>query len=190
MIYTQAELNELAALPDHALAAAFRDVAARDYSKCYASLFRAHVIEKARTLPAGEKAGFRQVGWMVQTEYGPLFDTQVTDEQRTRWVPVYVADGVTAPDALGYATRLAESMWRKHYQQDAPNWQPFDDLMGVLTQIDNMTTGLTRKPEDGVSACDGQGHSPSAPDAALDARLHDVKSLDHAPASNLLPGDR
>lgn len=64
--------------------------------------------------------------------------------------------GVSAPDALGYATRLAESMWRKHYQQIAPNWHPFDDLMGVLTQIDNMATGLIKAPEDGVSACDDQ----------------------------------
>lgn len=56
--YTHGELRELAELPDAALAAAFRDVAARDYSKCWASLFRAHVIEKARAagVMASEKA--------------------------------------------------------------------------------------------------------------------------------------
>jgi hypothetical protein len=37
-------------------------------------------------------------------------------------------------------------MWRKHYQQDAPNWKPFDHLMGVLSQIDNMLTGLVKAP--------------------------------------------
>lgn len=51
--YTPPELREVDELPDQAIAAAFRDVAARNYSTCYASLFRAHVIEKARQLAAG-----------------------------------------------------------------------------------------------------------------------------------------
>jgi len=52
------------------------------------------------------------------------------------------------PDAYGYAKRLAEAIWQKHYKATAPQWKPFDDLIGVLTQIDNMTAGLTaqRKP--------------------------------------------
>jgi hypothetical protein len=58
--YTALELGEIAALPDHALAAAFRDVAARNYDRAYASLFRAHVLEKARSLASpigGSEAG-------------------------------------------------------------------------------------------------------------------------------------
>jgi hypothetical protein len=53
------------------------------------------------------------------------------------------------PDAYGYARRLAEAIWQKHYKDVAPQWKPFDDLMGVLTQIDNMTSGLTaqRQPQ-------------------------------------------
>lgn len=46
---------------------------------------------------------------------------------------------------LGYATRLATSVWEKYYKDDAPEWKPLPDLMGVLTQIDNMITGLTRE---------------------------------------------
>jgi hypothetical protein len=49
---TPAERQELGAISDAALAAAFRDVAARNYDTAYASLFRAHVIEKARALAA------------------------------------------------------------------------------------------------------------------------------------------
>ena len=45
---------------------------------------------------------------------------------------------------LGYATRLAQSMHSKHYKVDAPHWKPLPDLMGVLTQIDNMVSGLSR----------------------------------------------
>lgn len=48
------------------------------------------------------------------------------------------------PDAYGYASRLAVAIWEKHYKDTAPQWKPLDDLMGVLTQIDNMTSGLTR----------------------------------------------
>jgi hypothetical protein len=47
------------------------------------------------------------------------------------------------PDAYGYASRLAVAIWEQHYKGVAPQWKPFDDLMGVLTQIDNMTAGLT-----------------------------------------------
>jgi hypothetical protein len=53
------------------------------------------------------------------------------------------------PDAYGYASRLAVAIWEQHYKATAPQWKPFDDLMGVLTQIDNMTAGLTsqRQPQ-------------------------------------------
>jgi flagellar biosynthesis/type III secretory pathway protein FliH len=47
------------------------------------------------------------------------------------------------PDAYGYARRLAVAIWEQHYKATAPHWKPLDDLMGVLTQIDNMTAGLT-----------------------------------------------
>lgn len=51
---------------------------------------------------------------------------------------------VQEPYCYVYASRLAKHLWKKHYMKDAPQWKPFDDLIGVLTQIDNMTTGLTR----------------------------------------------
>lgn len=46
--------------------------------------------------------------------------------------------------AYGYASRLAVALWEQHYKDVAQQWKPLDDLMGVLTQIDNMTSGLTR----------------------------------------------
>ena len=41
-----------------------------------------------------------------------------------------------------YAKRLAIYLWEKHYRDIAPEWEPLKDLMGVLTQIDNMISGL------------------------------------------------
>jgi hypothetical protein len=46
-------------------------------------------------------------------------------------------------DAYGYASRLAVAIWEKHYKDAAPQWKPLDDLIGVLTQIDNMSNGLS-----------------------------------------------
>lgn len=45
-------------------------------------------------------------------------------------------------DAQSYATTLAVSMHKQHYAETAPNWQPLLDLVGLLTQIDNMYAGL------------------------------------------------
>ncbi len=47
--------------------------------------------------------------------------------------------------ALGYATRLAIAIHAKHYAE-VTQWKPLPDLLGVLTQIDNMTSGLIRAP--------------------------------------------
>lgn len=46
-------------------------------------------------------------------------------------------------EAYRYAVRLASSMWEKHYPE-AKDWSPLDTTLGVLTQIDNMVTGLCR----------------------------------------------
>jgi hypothetical protein len=44
--------------------------------------------------------------------------------------------------AYSYAKQLSEAIWSKHYKDIAPHWKPLDDLIGVLTQINNMTAGL------------------------------------------------
>lgn len=58
---------------------------------------------------------------------------------------------ITAPpatdavrEACCYAERLATVLWSKHFKNSVPEWKPLsDDLFGLLTQIDNMTTALT-----------------------------------------------
>lgn len=47
--------------------------------------------------------------------------------------------------ALEHAKRLAIALWERWYRTDAPNWKVQDDLLGVILQIDNMTTGLERR---------------------------------------------
>ena len=68
--------------------------------------------------------------------------------QSTHWVGCGMADARhyeclkrDAGDAYGYARRLAETLHRKHFG-NVENWKPLDTVLGVLMQIDNMTSGL------------------------------------------------
>lgn len=72
---------------------------------------------------------------------------QKVQEGMTPMTQLLATPAARQGDATDYARRLAVSMHQKHYADEAPNWKPFDDLMGLLSQIDNMTTGLMRKPE-------------------------------------------
>jgi len=64
-----------------------------------------------------------------------------------------MAEVVTNPDAtppqdeaqnLRYAEQLAMSLARKHYPE-VPQFKPLSgDMFGLLSQIDNMTTGMVR----------------------------------------------
>lgn len=44
-----------------------------------------------------------------------------------------------------YAKSIAVHMAR-HWSDTAPHWEPFDDIGGILTQIDNMAAGMMRRP--------------------------------------------
>ena len=48
-------------------------------------------------------------------------------------------------DAYRIAKDLACSLYEKHFKDDAPNWKPLPDLIGVITQMDNMTAALGRE---------------------------------------------
>ncbi len=42
------------------------------------------------------------------------------------------------------ATQLAQWLWRHHWSDVAPKWEPCDSLPGVLSQIDNMIAAMCR----------------------------------------------
>lgn len=97
-----------------------------------------------------------------QAELKPM-----SPEQRQRWEELTAMPQQAEPDAYGYASRVAVSIWQWNYKDTAPNWKPLDDLMGVLTQIDNMTSGLTRRAQQAEPVAwafkhsDGTYHDPS-----------------------------
>ena len=46
-------------------------------------------------------------------------------------------------DGLAYAQRLAVAIWSRNYREVSPQWEVCEDLMGVLSQIDNMVSGMS-----------------------------------------------
>ena len=65
--------------------------------------------------------------------------------------------------ALAYASSLAETLHDKHYSRSV-SWKPMPDLLGLLTQIDNMVAGIigtaTATPSDKIAEA-------ALPDTAL-----------------------
>jgi hypothetical protein len=73
--------------------------------------------------------------------------TETVHDERSAWVvcPRRFAGARGYAAALEYATRLATGMWERDWKEESPHWQPFDDLVGVLSQIDNMLAGMEKK---------------------------------------------
>ncbi len=38
---------------------------------------------------------------------------------------------------------LCSHLWARHYRDKVPNWLPLDTLPGVISQLDNMTAGVS-----------------------------------------------
>lgn len=69
------------------------------------------------------------------TTQGQTYDTERVAEEL----------GELVRQATVYAENLAKALHAKHYAADVPQWSPLSgDLIGLLTQIDNMTSGLSR----------------------------------------------
>jgi len=96
---------------------------------------------------------------------------------------------------LGYAQRLATAIWEKYWKQDAPEWKPEDDVVWVLTQIDNMTAGLVRpgvaqQPSDAVRMYADALDAANKRIAELEARewvIRDPRSDDNGPTHPRCP---
>lgn len=50
-------------------------------------------------------------------------------------------------EAKREAEYLASSLWKSHYKESSPNWGLCDTVAGVITQIDNMVTGVVDRAE-------------------------------------------
>ena len=85
--------------------------------------------------------------------------------------------------AKNYATTLAIKIHAKHYAE-VKQWQPLPDMLGLLTQIDNMTCGLVRRTDKERLMVDALTLSVQAMRAPLDGWKGELerKALDAAHA--------
>ena len=51
-------------------------------------------------------------------------------------------------DAMREAKGLAKALHRRFYQEQAPQWEPLEDVAGIISQIDNMTAGMADRIEE------------------------------------------
>ena len=90
-------------------------------------------------------------GGMVNTGFGcaqPACPIDASQQAQPASAPVEAP-----PERVhAYALELARNLWRKHYQQIAPQREPLPDTLGLLTQIDNMAAGLAAPPAPSPSA--------------------------------------
>jgi hypothetical protein len=49
----------------------------------------------------------------------------------------------SSDDAFREASSLAMSLWKKHYKEASPNFELLSTTAGIISQIDNMVSGLT-----------------------------------------------
>jgi len=83
----------------------------------------------------------------------------------TETAPVYTTpQPVVDADAKREAESLAMALWRKWYKDESPDFELCDSVAGVITQINNMTTGLVRE----------QAPQPVVPDETMVAALCEI----------------
>lgn len=62
--------------------------------------------------------------------------------------PLTIEDILQKLRELDFARResegLAMALWKRHYKDESPHFELCDSVPGVISQIDNMSTGLTR----------------------------------------------
>lgn len=59
----------------------------------------------------------------------------------------FLGERYTDGDILPAMQRLATWLWKRHYKEDAPQWEVCADAQGVLLQIDNMVSGLEKSTQ-------------------------------------------
>lgn len=94
-------------------------------------------------------AGYQEVWNLLKHKWAAFSDDVLTLEQAQE-----LMRNVTIPtaqqaqqDELAYiaACNLAKAIHAQHYREDSPHWRVLPDIRGVISQIDNMVAGMTRR---------------------------------------------
>lgn len=102
---------------------------------------------------------------------GPTDGPEQTEVVNSKYVGRVVTTRTDLDVSYEYAKNLARRVWQQHYQDESLSWEPLSDTYGVLTQLDNMLTGLTRvKPMAVIPGEADVGLGPAQPDPRTDGR--------------------
>lgn len=87
----------------------------------------------------------------------------------------------TASSELRTVQELASAIWRDNYREESPRFEVLDTMHGVLSQIDNMVSGMSRRaaataPTDELPACD----APKGPYADYSAEEVEAFAKEYA----------
>lgn len=169
---TDRELLELAAMQNMATRGA--EATAQDLARFVDALRAALQLQAAH-----EPVAFRVLWKRPDGEWGPVSDSWMSGKpssmmqsdialqsDRLRFEYAYTAPVAAQekPDLLRYAQELARGLFLRHYASGEDyasgrvEWAVSDDMAGVLTQIDNMVSGLVRQ-----SAVQAQPDDPPNP---------------------------
>lgn len=72
--------------------------------------------------------------------------------------------------------RLMQVIWRQEYRNEAPDWQPLPDLVGMITQIDNMYAGVRQQRDEAlhrITSARAEGRRAGIEEAAKVCLEHD-----------------
>lgn len=82
--------------------------------------------------------------WKTSAKYAIFIDAQPVEDSA----------------ALHMAKSLAIAIWEKHWREISPHWQPMETILGLISQIDNMTCTLIQRraqPEANADAKEWHG---------------------------------
>lgn len=91
-------------------------------------------------------------GWSVSLEEcRNAVEREMALRERLESTAPAMPNGV---EGLAYAQRLAVAIWSRNYREVSPQWEVCEDLMGVLSQIDNMVSGMSAADNRGAAGVD------------------------------------
>ena len=91
--------------------------------------------------------------------------------------------------AMNEASTLALAIHRRHYLKSAPNFELCDSLSGIISQIDNMTTGLLNENAALVKAARERDGGVHDSDCKINRTNNPVCNCGHDKLSALLQSE-
>ena len=96
--------------------------------------------------PEGDWVKFEEAEQRIKELESDLGNTERCEEAQIQRADKAEQRGRELEDSLAAAKREAENLamflWKKYYKKDSPRFELCDSVAGVISQIDNMTTGL------------------------------------------------